>query len=423
MRDEEKTEKQLRSELSDIHLPVKKPEIVKTEYKRTEEASHESEKRFRTIFEHSNDAIIVIDAVQDEILDVNLKACKMLGYSREELLTMPISAIHPQEMSRLLAFAKSVSRKGEGWTDELTCLTKTGQFLPAEISASIIDMSGRSCMIALVRDISKRKRAEQELHSAHERMKSDLEAAARIQESLLPKVPPDVAGVSFAWVFKPCDELAGDIFNVFLLDEKQVGLYVLDVSGHGVVAALLSQTLNRFLSPDPSSPSVLKQCIEGSRYRLLSPAEVAEQLNKQFPMDPVSRQYFTLLYGMLNSETREFRYVSAGHPGPVYLSRAAEPVILEAPGFPIGFFEGVKYEEHSLSLKPGDRLYLYSDGITEAMNAKGEQFGKGRLIKALKKNRNAPLKDSLSSLLEDVEEWSPARVEDDISILAVEIAE
>ena len=347
----------------------------------------------------------------------------MLGYSREELLTMPISAIHPQEMSRLLAFAKSVSRNGEGWTDELTCLTKTGQFLPAEISASIIDMSGRSCMIALVRDISKRKRAEQELHSAHERMKSDLEAAARIQESLLPKVPPDVAGVSFAWVFKPCDELAGDIFNVFLLDEKQVGLYVLDVSSHGVVAALLSQTLNRFLSPDPSSPSVLKQCIEGSRYRLLSPAEVAEQLNKQFPMDPVSRQYFTLLYGMLNSETREFRYVSAGHPGPVYLPGAAEPVILEAQGFPIGFFEGVKYEEHSLSLKPGDRLYLYSDGITEAMNAKGEQFGKGRLIKALKKNRNEPLKDSLSSLLEDVEEWSPARVEDDISILAVEIAE
>jgi len=180
MRDEEKTEKQLRSELSDIHLPVKKPEIVKTKYKRTGEASHESEKRFRTIFEHSNDAIFVFDAVQDVILDVNSKACKMLGYSREELLTMPISAIHPQEMSKLLAFAKSVSRNGEGWTDELTCLTRTGQFLAAEISASIIDMSGKSCMIALVRDISKRKRAEQELQSAHERMKSDLEAAASI---------------------------------------------------------------------------------------------------------------------------------------------------------------------------------------------------------------------------------------------------
>ena len=546
MKDNRENGKQLSSEPSDIRLRVRKPEIVKTEYKRTEETSHEGEKRFRKIFEHSNDAILVIDVIQDEILDVNSKACKMLGYSRQELLSMPISAIHSQEMPKLLAFAKSVSRNGDGWTDQLSCLTRAGQLLPTEISASIIDIFNRSCMIALVRDISERKqveetlreseerfrrlveyaadafflldragrvldvnrraceslgytreellglsvsdievkfeaealadvrkeivpgvpvtlegthrrkdgttfpveirvglvelggvqhqfalardltelrRKEQELHRANERMKSDLEAAARIQESLLPKVPPDVAGVSFAWAFKPCDELAGDILNVFLLDDKQVGLYVLDVSGHGVAAALLSQTLNRFLSPDPSSPSVLKQCIEGSRYGLLSPAEVAEQLNKQFPMDPVSRQYFTLLYGMLNSETREFRYVSAGHPGPVYLSRAAEPVILEAPGFPIGFFEGVKYEEHSLSMKPGDRLYLYSDGITEAMNAKGEQFGKGRLIKALKKNRNAPLKDSLSSLLEDVEEWSPARVEDDISILAVEIAE
>ncbi|MCH7998990.1 MAG: PAS domain S-box protein [Chloroflexi bacterium] len=103
MKDEEKKEKQLSGELSENHRRIRKPEVLETEYKRAEETSHESEKRFRTIFEHSNDAIIVIDAVQDEILDVNSKASKMLGYSREELLTMPISAIHPQEMSRLLA--------------------------------------------------------------------------------------------------------------------------------------------------------------------------------------------------------------------------------------------------------------------------------------------------------------------------------
>ena len=100
--------------------------------------------------------------------------------------------------------------------------------------------------------------------------------------------------MNFAWVFKPCEELGGDILNVFMLDEQQVGLYLLDVSGHGVTAALLSVTLNRVLSPAPSPHSLLKQ-----QGRLMPPAEVAEQLNREFPMDPTTGQYFTLLYGIL----------------------------------------------------------------------------------------------------------------------------
>jgi formate hydrogenlyase transcriptional activator len=96
----------------------------------------------------------------------------MLGYSREALLSLPISAIHPREMPALLAFARSVLEKGSGWTNELTCLTKTGQALPAEISASVIDMGGKTCLIALVRDISDRKRLE----AALERYAAHLEA-------------------------------------------------------------------------------------------------------------------------------------------------------------------------------------------------------------------------------------------------------
>lgn len=420
MRDAKKTEEQL-TNVAELQRRVTELETLETECQRAQEMLRKGEKRFQKIFDHSNDAIFVIDTVANEILDVNSKACTMLGYSREELLSTPVSAIHPDEMPKLLAFAKSVSRDGQGWTDELRCLTKAGRFLPTEISASPMDMSGRLCTIALIRDISKRKQAEEELHRASQRMKGDLEMAAKIQESLLPKAPPDAAGVSFAWAFKPCDELAGDIFNVFLLDEKEVGLYLLDVSGHGVVAALLSVVLSRILSPAPSPPSVLKQCSAGPEDRLLPPAEVAEQLNKQFPMDPATRQYFTLLYGMLNLETWEFRYVSAGHPGPVYLSGTAEPVIFEVSGFPIGLFEGVHYEEHSVAMKPGDRLYLYSDGVTEALNRKGQEFGTERLIRALDQSRSGPLKESVASLLETIEECCDARLEDDISVLAIEI--
>ncbi len=157
------------SELAVLRARVAALEQAQAERKRVESAARESEERYRKIFEHSNDAIFVIDPEADRILDVNSKTCGMLGYSREELLSMPVSAVHPGEMPQLLAFARSVFERGSGWTNELTCLTKPGLALPAEISASVIDMGGRTCLIALVRDISDRKRLEAALeqYTAH----------------------------------------------------------------------------------------------------------------------------------------------------------------------------------------------------------------------------------------------------------------
>ncbi len=158
-------------ELERLHPQVAASQQARADCVRGHDALRESEERFRRIFDYSNDAILVIDPWRGEILDVNSKACTMLGYSREQLLSTPITAIHPKEMPELLAFARSVFEKGSGWTNELSCLTKTGETLPAEISASVIDIGGRTSMIALVRDISDRKRAE----AALKRYSEDLE--------------------------------------------------------------------------------------------------------------------------------------------------------------------------------------------------------------------------------------------------------
>jgi sigma-B regulation protein RsbU (phosphoserine phosphatase) len=279
--------------------------------------------------------------------------------------------------------------------------------------------------------------ANANITSANERMKKDLQAAAQAQEAFLPSAPPDVRGVNFAWMCKPCEELAGDILNVFWLDEKHVGLYLLDVSGHGVAAALLSVTLSRVLVPAPDQSSLLRQPIAGSSgHRPVLPARVAEQLNRLFPMDPTTGQYFTLLYGILDLDTGEFHYVAAGHPGPIYLPHNTEPKILAVPALPIGICKEARYEEHSVSLRPGDRLYLYSDGITEAENRNtepfgkpfggpcGEPFGEDRLSLVLAQARTLPLQESLSFLWQGVEKWcGGAGLKDDVSLLAVEIAE
>jgi len=121
------------------------------------------------IFSRSNDAIFVVDPPRDEILDVNPRACEMLGYTREELLSIGVSAIHPDEMPKFLSFANSVYLDQNGWTDELTCLTKTGEVLPTEISASMVEFDSKPCLVAIVRDITERKHTEEALRQSEER--------------------------------------------------------------------------------------------------------------------------------------------------------------------------------------------------------------------------------------------------------------
>lgn len=274
-------------------------------------------------------------------------------------------------------------------------------------------------IIQLERSLAQRNRM---LHEANQRMKRDLEAAARVQQSLLPTSLPEVPGAKFAWGFRPCDELAGDFLNVFPLDPKHVGMYVVDVSGHGVAASLLSVTISRLLIPQPSLSSLLVKPARGrAANRIVPPVEVAGELNERFPMEASGGRYFTIAYGVLNTQTRLFRYVSAGHPPIVVLPAGEEPRFLSVPGMAVGWFADVEYEEQAIQLAPGDRLCIYSDGVPEAMNRQQAQYGEQRLSSALVASRGGPLAESVASLLREVELWcADEGPKDDVSILALE---
>ena len=262
------------------------------------------------------------------------------------------------------------------------------------------------------------------LAKANGRMSRDLKAAAKIQETFLPRAAPRVPGTDFAWIYQPCDELGGDGLNVIQLGDGKVGLYILDVSGHGVASALLSVTMSRLLSP-PSEPSsiVIRDGNVGNRLDITPPVEVAARLNRLFPFDSGTGQFTTMVYGILNTATGEFRYVSAGHPGPVYLPSGTDPVFLDSPaGFPIGLSDDA-YDEQSVRLRAGDRLYLYSDGVPEAMDPSGKQFGNARLLEAIGQGRSEPLQESVVNLLREIARWHGSeKPQDDISILAVEVS-
>ena len=263
----------------------------------------------------------------------------------------------------------------------------------------------------------------QQLDSANARMSSDLDAAAKFQQSLLPMSGLDLSDVRFAWHYLPCDELAGDFLNFFPLDDTHIAVYVIDVSGHGVASSLLSVTIGRMLTGQTSKSSLLVQQIEGStETHIIPPAEVAAELNRLFPMEEQNGLYFTMAYGVLDFSTFEFRFVSAGHDPVVHVTKSGVPQMVEGNGTPIGWFEEAEYEDHLIKLQSGDRLYLYSDGVPEAMDAKLNQFTMNQMLEIMELGQVQTLDDSVSLLANSVKRWcSESGPKDDVTILALEI--
>jgi serine phosphatase RsbU (regulator of sigma subunit) len=265
-------------------------------------------------------------------------------------------------------------------------------------------------------------RQNQDLSSANNRMKRDLDAAARVQRTLLPEHCPEIQGLKFAWSYRPCDELAGDALNVVRINDDLIALYLLDVSGHGVPAALLSVTVTRSLQLHAGDAASLVAG-SGANPDAVDPAQVVSRLNTLYPMAANGDHYFTMIYGLLDVRTRRFRFTVAGHPSPILVCDGSHPKCLDVSGLPIGMIDGANYDESVIDLQPGDRLYLHSDGLTEEVNAQNEEFGDERLLTAIAEGQTLGLHDTVKSLVQKVVAWrGEEHLRDDLSILAVSVA-
>jgi sigma-B regulation protein RsbU (phosphoserine phosphatase) len=151
--------------------------------------------------------------------------------------------------------------------------------------------------------------------------------------------------------------LAGDLLGVFPLDDAHVGMYVLDVVGHGTAASLLSVAVCRSLIPSSASSSVVFIRRPDGSLAPAPPRHVLRELNTAFPWTAETGQFFTMIYGVLNTQTREFRFSTAGHPGLVLAPAEGQPETHRTGGFPVGVGEG-DFPEKELLLLPGDVLVL-----------------------------------------------------------------
>lgn len=263
----------------------------------------------------------------------------------------------------------------------------------------------------------------EELRFAKERIEKDLSHAADIQRSFMPETAPEVTGATFSWSFETSRHLGGDIFNVVVLDPDHVGIHVLDVSGHGTSSALHSVSLSHVLHPNEQHGGILKRVSpDASVAQLVPPAEVARDLNERFPLIERSGHYFTFLYGILELSTRRFRYVRAGHPGPLHVSGAKVRSLVRDGGVPVGVDADATWEDHEIQLESGDQLVLFTDGLFENTDEEGEEFGEARILDVVRRHAALPIERAVEALrlaLADFCKNEPPR--DDVTIVGLRI--
>jgi len=280
----------------------------------------------------------------------------------------------------------------------------------------------------LLRDlVSKYALAEKRLRSLNneliekdKRIDIDLKAAAEIQKSLLPQKTFFEENLEIAWKFEPCEHMGGDIFNIFKIDAEHLGVYMLDVSGHGVPAAMVTVSVSQFLQQH----SVQLQ----KNSSIMPPAEVLDALDKEFPFERFNN-FFTITYFIINVKNGDTVYSNAGHPFPIHLHKNESIELLKKGGPTIGLgdFDAIddrkiRFKEGQLKLKPGDKLFIYTDGIVEYQNDKEELYGDDRFYNSLKTQKAESVTNMIEQCIKSLKEFgNNTNPQDDITLLGLEL--
>jgi serine phosphatase RsbU (regulator of sigma subunit)/predicted ester cyclase len=210
------------------------------------------------------------------------------------------------------------------------------------------------------------QRLDQELRE-RERVEQELQVARRIQQASLPKEAPTLEGWQISPIYQPAKEVGGDFYDFHLLSEGRLGLLVGDATGKGVPAALVMSTTCGMLQ-------ATAQALDSS-----SPGEVLEQVNETLFARIPQNMFVTCFYAILDPKSGSVIYANAGHDLPYLRRRRGECEEVRARGMPLGLMPGMGYEEKEMVLDVGEAALLYSDGLVEAHDPKGEMFGFPRL--------------------------------------------
>ena len=223
---------------------------------------------------------------------------------------------------------------------------------------------GRTRREELRREVEKESRSQQAVQQLH-RKEQEIEEAREIQKGFLPKEIPQIEGYQVAGAWQPALVVGGDYFDVLRFSPGHVGFCIADVAGKGIPAALLM--------------SNLQATVRGIASETVAPAELCEVVNRAICRNIAPDRFVTFFYALLDAGTKQMTYVNAGHNSPMVMRRDGTCIRLGEGGDVLGLFPEGRYKQGEVVLQTGDRILLFTDGLTEALNTGEEEFGEQRL--------------------------------------------
>jgi phosphoserine phosphatase RsbU/P len=267
---------------------------------------------------------------------------------------------------------------------------------------------GRERREARQRAAEETRAREEVMQHLHEQEREFAEARA-IQEKLLPREIPQMAGYEISAASQSARIVGGDYFDVLPFAEDTMGLCIADVAGKGMPAALLM--------------SNLQAAVRGLSSSSLSPGLLCSRLNSLTYKNTASDRFITFFYAQLDGASRRLRYANAGHNAPFVMRRDGTHVRLVEGGGVLGIFAEQDFSDGNLELLPGDRVVLFTDGVTEACDPGGEEFGDGRLLRVLEEGRALNARELQKRILSSVAEFSHAHWADDATLLVLAVGD
>lgn len=370
-----------------------------------------AEQRFRLLLESAPDGMVIVDS-QGKIVLVNAQTERLFGYRREEMIGQSIEMLVPDRLRAAhqcerQRYAAEPQPRLMGARSDLPARRKDGSEFVAEISLSPIDTEEGPLVASAIRDVTERRRIERSLRENE----AQLLAAQRIQEYLLPRTAPDLAGFDIAGASYAAEFAAGDHFDYLPMPGDALGIVVSDVSGHGFSSALLMSLVHAYM-----------HCL-AENYEHVE--EILTRANGTLVKEIEENRFVTLFFARLDPHSRSLTYASAGHPSGYVISAQGEiRHRLESTGPPLGIFADSQFPGNGpLTLEPGDILLLLTDGVLETRNPERmDEYGTQRALDVVIANRHRTAAEIVAALYQAVRQFAqPDRQLDDITVVVVKV--
>ena len=362
---------------------------------RSEQSGHES--YISQLIDAAPVAMLV--ATNDGMIKIaNRAASDTFGYPVDQLVMMNVDALVPERYRAghyhlVKGFFDALVPRVMGVGREVLALHADGHEFPVEIGLSPAKTPEGAIVVTAIVDITERKQRDKE---------STL--ARLVQEAMLPVIPTDLPGIRLAARSDPADATGGDFYDLHRMPNGHIEIVIGDASGHGFAAALVTATARSYLRALSGIESDLGKVLARANLLLID--------------DVLDSRFVTLLLAVYSPHDMTLSYTGAGHLGYLIAPNGELQCLLDKVGTPLGWFTDAEYPVTRLKLEHGNLLVLLTDGIEEAMNSAGDQFGRQRVLDLLRRERTRPADEIVAKLHEAVYEFcGPLKRMDDATVI------